>query len=73
MFEELFEHIIKEDVSTISDPKLKKMFTMDKIEDLQKRIKDLENLAKTMPKGQSKSNIYAKIDAYESEINQLKT
>jgi hypothetical protein len=63
---------IEEDISTISDPRLKKMFIEDKIENLQDKIQSLQSLARGQSKGLQLSMIYSKIDAYEKEIADLK-
>jgi hypothetical protein len=64
------QYVTNEDLSILPDPKLKKMFIQDKIEDLQNKIKDLGKLAKEEKKGFTRSNLFAKID--EKEIVQLK-
>ncbi len=67
-----YEGLLKEDVSKISDPKLRKIFMDDKIEDLQSKISILNKLAKGMQKSLQLSMINSKIDAYEKEIANLK-
>ena len=64
--------LLKEDVSKISDPKLRKVFAEEKIEDLQNRISILNKLAKGMQKSLQLSMINSKIGAYEKEIANLK-
>ena len=63
---------LEEDLANISDPKLKKLFIEDKIEDLEVKIRNLERLSKIMDKGNSQSSIFAKIDNYGKEIALLR-
>ena len=54
-----------------SDTKLMKMFDLDRIEILKDKIKSLEMLAKSTPKGQSLSHIYRTMDELEREITDI--
>jgi hypothetical protein len=63
---------LEEDLANISDPKLRKMFIEDKIEDLEVKIRSLERLAKTLNKGDIQSSLYSKIDNFQKEISLLK-
>lgn len=62
---------VNEDLSTIQDPKLRKRFIEDRIEQINIKMKELEKLAKAEKKGEVRSSIYAKIDELEREKTTL--
>lgn len=62
---------MNEDLANLSDPKLKKWFIQDKIDDINAKIKDLEKLSKQEKKGYTRSSIFSKIDELEAEKTRL--